>query len=87
LVETPKPPRSLFTTESLREFLNKTNQTTSLQLCHRLLGELSKPAIKADDDITLVIVKHTGGIMQPLLGSFLLPAEVEEFGCAGGLRA
>ena len=26
LIETPKPPRSLYTTESLRELLNKTNQ-------------------------------------------------------------
>ena len=62
LVETPKPPRSLYTTESLRELLNKTSQATSLQLCQGLLGELSKPAIKADDDITLVIAKYTAEI-------------------------
>ncbi len=61
LVETPKPPRSLYTTESLREFLNKTKPGASLQQCDDLLGPLSKPAIKADDDITLVIAKHTGG--------------------------
>ena len=61
LVETPKPPLSLYTTESLREFLNKTKPGTSSQLCGYLIGQLSKPAIKADDDITLVIAKHTGG--------------------------
>ena len=66
LVETPKPPRSLYTTESLRELLNKNNRATSLQLCHRLLGEFSKPAIKADDDITLVIAKHTGAVIESL---------------------
>ncbi len=39
LIETPKPPRSLCTTESVREHLNKTNQaTTSLDLCEILLG-------------------------------------------------
>jgi sigma-B regulation protein RsbU (phosphoserine phosphatase) len=61
LVETPSPPRSLFTTESLRDLLNKTNQATSLQLCEGILGKFSKPAIKPDDDITLVIAKYTGG--------------------------
>jgi hypothetical protein len=62
LVETPKPPRNLFTTVSLREFLNKTKPGASLQLCNLLLDQLSKQAIKADDDITLVIAKHTGGV-------------------------
>jgi sigma-B regulation protein RsbU (phosphoserine phosphatase) len=60
LVETPKPPRSLFTTESLKELLNKTGKAASLQLRQRLLREFSKPAIEADDDITLAIVKFAG---------------------------
>ena len=64
LVETPKPPRSLYTTESLREFLNKTKQGTSLQLCDRLIDQLSKPAIKVDDDITLIIAKFTGSFTE-----------------------
>jgi hypothetical protein len=68
LIETPKPPRSLFTTKSLGNLLNKAKQASSLQLCHRILGEFSKPAIKADDDITLVIAKYTGGVMEPLDG-------------------
>ncbi len=61
LVETPRPPRNLYTTESLIELLNTTDQATSLQLCHLILSQFSKPAIKADDDITLVIAKHTSG--------------------------
>ena len=65
-VETPKLPRSLFTTNSLRELLNTTNQATSLRLCQGLLGKFSKPAIEADDDITLVIAKFTGGVMETL---------------------
>jgi serine phosphatase RsbU (regulator of sigma subunit) len=66
-VETPKPPYSLFTTDSLRDLLNKTSpDASSSQLSQSLLSELSKPAIKADDDITLVIAKHTGSkVMQP----------------------
>ncbi len=66
LVETPKPPRSLFTTEYLKELLNKTGKAASLQLRQRLLREFSKPAIEADDDITLVIAKFAGGFMEPL---------------------
>ena len=65
LVETPKPPRSLYTTDSLKELLNKTSQGTSLQLRQSLLGRLSKPAIEADDDITLIVAKFTGGFMKP----------------------
>jgi hypothetical protein len=61
LVETPKPPRSLHTTESLIELLNKTNGATSLELCHLILGPFSKSTVKPDDDVTLVVVKHTSG--------------------------
>ncbi len=64
LVETPKPPRSLYRTESLIEFLNKTKPGTSLQLCDHLLDQLSKPGIKVDDDITLIIAKFTGGFTE-----------------------
>ncbi len=66
LIETPKPPRSLFTIDSLKELLNKTSQATSLQLCQSLLGGFSKPAIEADDDITLIVATFTGGVMEPL---------------------
>jgi len=66
LVETPKPPRSIFTTDSLRQRVNQTNQATSLQLCQGLIGAFSKSAIEADDDLTLVIAKFTGGVMEPL---------------------
>jgi serine phosphatase RsbU (regulator of sigma subunit) len=65
-VETPKPPHSVFTTDSLRQFLNKTGQASSEQLRQSLLGEVSKPAVKADDDITLVIARHSGGAIEPL---------------------
>ena len=65
LIETPKPPRNLFTTDSLRALLSKTSQATSLQMCEGLLSEFSKSAIKADDDITLVIAKYNGGVIEP----------------------
>ncbi len=61
LVETPKPPRSLFTTDSLRELLNKTNQATSSQLSQGFVRDPFKPVIKADDDITFVMAKFTDG--------------------------
>jgi serine phosphatase RsbU (regulator of sigma subunit) len=80
LVETPKPPRNLYTTESLREFLNKAKPGTSLQLCDHLLGKLCKPAIKPDDDITVVIAKHTGGELRDYGGIALkfLPHRVHQ---------
>ena len=66
LVETPKPPRSLYTVESMRDILNTASEATSLQLSHRVLHEFSKAAIKADDDVTLIIARNTGAVTAPL---------------------
>lgn len=61
LIETPKPPRSRLTTESLRGFLNKTKTVSSSELCQSVVDELfPTPAVHADDDITLAIVQHSG---------------------------
>ncbi len=61
LIETPKPPRSRLTTESLRGFLNKTKPVSSSELCRSVVDELfPSPAMHADDDITLAIAQHSG---------------------------
>ena len=61
LVETPKPPRSRLTTESLRGFLNRAKPASSSELCKSVVHELfPRPAMHADDDITLAIAQHSG---------------------------
>ncbi len=69
LVETPKPPKSILTTDRLREFLDKADQNKdAYQLCQDVVGHLfSEPATKAVDDITLVIAKHTGSVKEPII--------------------
>jgi serine phosphatase RsbU (regulator of sigma subunit) len=61
LIETPKPPRSRLTPESLRGLLNNTKPVSSSKLCQSVVDELfPSPAIHADDDITLAIAQHSG---------------------------
>ncbi len=69
LVETPRPPKSILTTDCLREFLSKAEPNKNAdQLCHSVIGHLfSEPATKALDDITLVIAKHTGSVREPVI--------------------
>ena len=69
LIETPKPPRSMLTTDRLREFLDKAEPNKNAhQLCQSIVGHLfSEAATKALDDITLVIAKHTGSVMEPAI--------------------
>jgi sigma-B regulation protein RsbU (phosphoserine phosphatase) len=64
LVETPKPPKSILTTDRLREILDEAEPGDSAhQLCQSVVGRVfSEPTTRAVDDITLVIAKHTGTI-------------------------
>ncbi len=69
LVETPKPPRNYLTTESMREHLNKTGHSkNSYEMRESLVSEVfPEPALKADDDITLIIAQHTVMAMEPIV--------------------
>ena len=61
LIETPRPPRSRLTTESLSGFLDRTKQVSSSELCRSVSEELfPDPAMDLDDDITLAVAQHTG---------------------------
>ena len=61
LIETPTPPRSRLTTESLSGFLDRTKQVSSSELCRGVTEELfPDPAMDLDDDITLAVAQHTG---------------------------
>ena len=70
LVETPKPPRSRLTTDSLKGFLNRTRQSNSAILCKSIVRELfpipAMHAEHADDDITLAIAQHSACEAIPL---------------------
>ncbi len=60
LVETPKPPRSRLTTDSLKEFANSLKQVSSSVLCHGIVRELFPASeMHADDDITLAVAQHS----------------------------
>jgi sigma-B regulation protein RsbU (phosphoserine phosphatase) len=61
LIETPRPPRSRLTTESLSGFLGKTKPVSSFELCRSVTEELfPDSAMDPDDDITLAVAQHTG---------------------------
>jgi sigma-B regulation protein RsbU (phosphoserine phosphatase) len=61
VIETPKPPRSRLTTESLRGFLGKTKQVSSFELCQSVARKLFPgPEMDPHDDITLAVCQHTG---------------------------
>jgi sigma-B regulation protein RsbU (phosphoserine phosphatase) len=60
LIETPRPPRSRLTTESLGGFLDRTKQASSFELCRNITRELfPDSAMDSDDDITLAVAQHT----------------------------
>ncbi len=64
LVETPRPPDSIFTPDSLRELLNAFPEGSAAELSNKITSALLfAPTIKADDDLTLIVAKHTGECM------------------------
>ena len=61
LIETPRPPRSRLTTESLSGFLDRTRQVSSSELCRSVTEELFPDSeMDSEDDITLAVAQHTG---------------------------
>jgi sigma-B regulation protein RsbU (phosphoserine phosphatase) len=66
LIETPKPPHSAFTVESLKDFLDNAPQwQTSSDLRRAVISHLfAKPAAMPDDDVTLIVAKNTGGAVE-----------------------
>jgi serine phosphatase RsbU (regulator of sigma subunit) len=60
LTETPRPPHSIFTAESLKEHLDANPCDTSLATVEGIVGRLfQQPGLKMNDDITLVVATHT----------------------------
>lgn len=61
VIETPKPPQSVFTPASLREFLNASRQGAAFDMLQNITSRLfSEPTVKANDDLTLIVARHTG---------------------------
>ncbi len=69
LIETPRPPRSVLTIDQLKDLLNKEEDgKTARELCQAAVSRLfSEPTTKAEDDITLVVAKHTAGKPKPFV--------------------
>ena len=64
LVETPRPPDPIFTPESLRTLLNTFPEGSAAELSNKITSALFfEPTIKADDDLTLIVARHTGECM------------------------
>ena len=61
VVEMPRPPHSAFTPGSLREFLNASEQSSAFDILQSITSRLfSEPTAKANDDLTLIVARHTG---------------------------
>ena len=67
LTETPRPTRNVLTTDRLRELLNNAEEgRDARQLCQAIVSRLfSEPTTSAEDDITLVVAKHSGRATDP----------------------
>ncbi len=68
LVETPRPPNSMLTTDGLRELLDNEEQKKDAgHICRNVVDRLfSAPLTDVVDDITLIIAKHTGAVGEPV---------------------
>lgn len=66
VIETPRPPHSIFTAESLKDYLNTLPRShTSSDLCEAVVSQLfAKPAARPDDDVTLIVAKNNGGAVE-----------------------
>lgn len=66
LTETPRPPHSIFTPETLKEHLESAKCDTSSAAVESIVNRLFQwSGTKADDDITLVIARRTSRAFEP----------------------
>ena len=66
LTETPRPPHPIFTCGSLRRFLNASPGGSAFEISNRIMSALFfEPSIEMDDDLTLIVAKHTGERIDP----------------------
>jgi sigma-B regulation protein RsbU (phosphoserine phosphatase) len=66
LTETPRPPHPIFTCGSLRRFLNASPGGSAFEISNRITSALFfEPSIEMDDDLTLIVAKHTGERIDP----------------------
>ena len=64
IIETPRPPDPVFTPGSLRALLNAFPEGSAADLSNKITSALFfERTVKADDDLTLIVAKHTGECM------------------------
>ncbi|MGB9163649.1 MAG: GAF domain-containing SpoIIE family protein phosphatase [Rhodomicrobium sp.] len=68
LTETPRPPHPTFTSDALKRFLNASPGGGALEIRNQITNALFfNPSIEVDDDLTLIVAKHTGEGTDPSL--------------------
>ena len=68
LIETPKPPKSIFTADSLRDYVNEADRTqNAMQICQSVISKVcSNKSVRLDDDLTLIVARHIGDTRTPV---------------------
>ncbi len=60
LIETPRLPDPIHTPDFLRELLNA-HSGSAAEVSHKITDSLFfKPSIEVEDDLTLIVARHTG---------------------------
>ncbi len=68
LIETPRPPDPIFTPELLKALLNAFPKGGAAEVSDKITSALFfEPTIEADDDLTLIVAKHTGATVSHCL--------------------
>jgi serine phosphatase RsbU (regulator of sigma subunit) len=61
LIETPRPPDTIFTPNSLRQFLNACSGGSAAEISSKITSaQFFDPSIEMEDDLTLIVARHTG---------------------------
>lgn len=67
VTETPRPPHSIYTSESLKDYCDQgaKNESTA-DITDRIVRKLfNRGAAEVHDDIALIVAKHTGAVWKP----------------------
>lgn len=61
LIETPRPPDTIFTPNSLRQLLNACSGGSAAEISSKITSaQFFDPSIEVEDDLTLIVARHTG---------------------------
>jgi len=68
LIETPRPPDPIFTPNSLKQLLNEFSEGSAAEISSKITSaQFFDPSIEVEDDLTLIVARHTGEGARPSL--------------------